>query len=214
MGSYLHPGSIAIHLEVASHLDTSSCINALRRFMCRRGPVKSIRTDNGSTERAQGGSERIGPCKDPNELLKDEAKWTFNPPFGAHHGGVWERFIRLIKKILYSVLKEQTLDDKTLQTALCEVEAIMNDRPITTASNDPNDLESLTPNHLLQLNLSSHQDFSRKETSTHEGDGGKYNILLTSSGRDGCENMYLSCNQEANGIEQSETSVPMMWLSS
>ena len=77
-----------------------------------------------------------------NALLQDEIKWTFNPPFGAHHGGVWERLIRLVKKIVYSVLKEQTLDDETLQTSLCEVEAIMN---------DPKDLEPLTPNHLLQL---------------------------------------------------------------
>ena len=38
-----------------------------------------------------------------------------------------------------------------MQTALCEVESIMNDRPITTVSSNPNDLEPLTPNHLLQL---------------------------------------------------------------
>ena len=43
------------------------------------------------------------------------------------------------------------MDDEALQTAFCEVEFIMNDRPITTVTNDPNDLEPLTPNHLLQL---------------------------------------------------------------
>lgn len=48
-------------------------------------------------------------------------------------------------------MKQQALDDEGLQTALCEVEAILNDRPITTVSGDPNDLEALTPNHLLQL---------------------------------------------------------------
>lgn len=40
---------------------------------------------------------------------------------------------------------------KGLQTLLCEVEAILNDRPITKVSNDPNDLEPLTPNHILLL---------------------------------------------------------------
>lgn len=52
--------------------------------------------------------------------------------------------------ILYSVLKEQSLDDKAQHTALCEVEAIMNDRPITKVTNYPNDLEPLTLNHLRQ----------------------------------------------------------------
>lgn len=54
-------------------------------------------------------------------------------------------------KILKSVLHEQTMDDECLQTVLCEVEAIINDRPITVSSDDPNDVEALTPNHLLLL---------------------------------------------------------------
>ncbi|XP_072028357.1 uncharacterized protein [Amphiura filiformis] len=38
----------AVHLEIAESLDTSSCINALRRFIARRGPVKEITSDNGT----------------------------------------------------------------------------------------------------------------------------------------------------------------------
>ena len=38
----------AIHLEVANTLETDSYINALRRFICRRGPVRQMRSDNGS----------------------------------------------------------------------------------------------------------------------------------------------------------------------
>lgn len=45
----------------------------------------------------------------------------------------------------------ELLDDDTLQTAMCEAEAIINDRPITPSSEDPNYLETLTPNHILQL---------------------------------------------------------------
>lgn len=143
-------------MEVASYLDTDSCINALRRFICRRGPVTSIRTDKGTNfvgaeKELREALKELNHKRIQDALLKEEVRWTFNPPAGAHHGGVWERLIRLVKKVLYSVLKEQTLDEETLQTALCEVEAIMNDRPITTVSSDPNDLEPLTPNHLLQL---------------------------------------------------------------
>lgn len=77
--------------------------------------------------------------------------WNFNPPFGSHHGGFWERLIRTIKKVLYSVIRQQMLDDESLQIVLCEIESILNDRPITTVSNDGCDPKALTPNHLLLL---------------------------------------------------------------
>ncbi len=55
------------------------------------------------------------------------------------------------KKVLYSTLQQQCLNDENFHTILCEAEAILNDRPITKLSDDPNDLEALTPNHILQL---------------------------------------------------------------
>jgi len=48
-------------------------------------------------------------------------------------------------------MKEQVLDDEGLDTLMCEVEAIINGRPITKLSDDPRDAEPLTPNHLLLL---------------------------------------------------------------
>ena len=40
--------SRCIHIEIAHSLDTDSFINALRRFISRRGPIKLIRSDNGT----------------------------------------------------------------------------------------------------------------------------------------------------------------------
>lgn len=57
----------------------------------------------------------------------------------------------MIRKILHLVLRQQTLDDEGFHTVLCEAEAILNDRPITKLSEDPNDLEALQPNHLLLM---------------------------------------------------------------
>ena len=38
----------AVHLEAAPDLTTSSFMNALRRFIARRGTVKYLHSDNGS----------------------------------------------------------------------------------------------------------------------------------------------------------------------
>lgn len=84
-------------------------------------------------------------------LAQAGIRWSFNPPAGSHHRVVWERMIRLVRRVLSSVLRQQMLDDDRLHTVFFEVEAILNDRPITKLSDDPNDLEPLTPNHLLLL---------------------------------------------------------------
>ena len=84
-------------------------------------------------------------------LLQRNVKWLFNPPSGSHFGGVWERCIRTVRKILVALMKEQSLDDEGLTTLMCEVESIVNGRPITKSSDDPSDSEALTPSHLLLL---------------------------------------------------------------
>ena len=75
----------------------------------------------------------------------------FNPSSASHHEGAWERCIRTVTKVLSAVVKQQTLTDEGLMTSFCEVEAIVNRRPITKSSDDPNDSEALTTNHLLLL---------------------------------------------------------------
>ncbi|KAJ8395856.1 hypothetical protein AAFF_G00027390 [Aldrovandia affinis] len=71
--------SRAIHLEVASYLDTDSCINALRRFICRRGPITSIRTDNrtnfvGAEKELREALKGLDHDRIQNALLKDGVK--------------------------------------------------------------------------------------------------------------------------------------------
>ena len=146
----------AIHIEVANSLDTDSFINALRRFIARRGQPEEIRSDNGGNfvkgerelrEAIDGWNQsKIHDC-----LLQRNIKWKYNPPASSHHGGVWERCIRTVRKVMKALMKEQLMDDEGLNTLMCEVESIVNGRPITKSSDDPRDLDPLTPNHLLCL---------------------------------------------------------------
>ena len=41
------------------------------------------------------------------------------------------------------------LDEESFRTLMCEVEAVINSRPLTVVSGEPNDHEPLTPSHLL-----------------------------------------------------------------
>ena len=49
------------------------------------------------------------------------------------------------------LVKEQHLNDEGFSMLMQETETILNGRPITKLSDDPRDLEPLTPNHLLLL---------------------------------------------------------------
>ena len=68
-------------------------------------------------------------------------------------GGIWERLIRTIRKVFAGVLAGVTyrMTDETLRTVFCEIESVVNSRPVTKLSDDPDDGASLSPNQLLLL---------------------------------------------------------------
>lgn len=120
-----------------------------------------MRSDNGTNfvganRELKAALKELNHAKIQKIFRSDNIEWMFNPPFRAHHGGVWERLVRSVKNVLHSVFKEQLMDDEVLHTAFCEVEAILNDRPLTPVSDDPNDLEALTPKHLLLMKCKPH----------------------------------------------------------
>ena len=90
-----------------------------------------------------------------SQALCYNIEWRFNPPTASHMGGSWERLIRSVRQILSGLLTEHDgrLDDEALRTLLCEVECIINSRPISTVASHPGDLKALTPNQLLNLKV-------------------------------------------------------------
>ena len=140
----------AVHIEIPHSLDVNSFINALRRFIARRGKPKIVYSDNG-TNFAIGGKElraTIESWKSENvtdETVRLGIDWHFSPPSAPHFGGIWELLVQSAKRALYAVLKERVTTDGTLLTVNTEVEAFLNARPLTHISADPNDGEPLTP---------------------------------------------------------------------
>ena len=147
----------AIHVEVVEEMSSSSFINALRRFLSIRGPVKCIRSDRGSN--FIGASEEMkvntvkveeGPVQ---QFLNDSGiTWMFNVPHASHMGGIWERMIGVTRRILDSMLletKSKPLTHETLTTFLTEVCAIINARPLVPISSDPESPMILSPSMLL-----------------------------------------------------------------
>ena len=53
------------------------------------------------------------------------------------------------KESLKCNVKKKNIKDEALVKLLCEVEAILNGRPLTKVADDPRDFNALTPNHLL-----------------------------------------------------------------
>ncbi|XP_072014786.1 uncharacterized protein [Amphiura filiformis] len=146
--------SRAVHIEVAHTLDTSSCIDGIRRFIARRGPVKVIHSDNGSNlvgadNELQRALQELDQDQIQNFSTSHTFEWRYNPPAASHHGGVWERQIRTVRKLMCAILNEQHLktcrSDEQLHTFMCEIESTLNSRPLTRVSDDPDDLDVIAP---------------------------------------------------------------------
>ena len=146
--------SRAVHLELASSLESDCFINVLRRFMNRRGPPKSVYSDNGTNfvgaereirEAIEGWNQK----QIQDELLQKGFQWGFQPPKASHASGVWERLICSVRGALKAILRESLVEEEVVVTIFTEVEAILNSRPLCAAYDDNDYWEPLTPNHLL-----------------------------------------------------------------
>ncbi|XP_074643977.1 uncharacterized protein LOC141900828 [Tubulanus polymorphus] len=144
----------AVHLEMAYSLDTAGFLLAFSRMVARRGKPSVMTSDNGTNFTA-GEKElrQLVQMLDKDEIKMKGAsqgiKWKFNPPAAPHHGGVFESMIKQAKKAVKSILGNAKLTDEELLSAIVETEGLLNSRPLTYVSDDPDDEEVLTPNHFI-----------------------------------------------------------------
>lgn len=163
--------------QIIALLDTSACINALRRFFAIRGPAKQIRSDCGTNFVAA--AKELGlSYRDPDitvqKFLSDQnCSWVFNPPHASHMGGSWERLIGLSRRILDAILLKDNiqLTHDVLCTLMMEAAAVINARPLVPVSNDPESPSILSPTMILtqKVGVSPPQgEFTSKDLYTKQ----------------------------------------------
>ena len=135
-------------------METDAFINSLRRFTNRRGSPKVMYSDQGTnfvgaTSELKDAIKSMDEEKITQFAARKQITWRFNPPSAPHMGGAWERLVRSTKEVLSALMEDKVLTDQQLYTLLTEVERILNSRPLTHISDHVDDLEALTPNHIL-----------------------------------------------------------------
>ena len=148
----------AIHIEESQDLSTYSFLLAFTRCVSRHGAPTEIYSDNGTNFRGaecevRRALETWNETRITESMRRRDVQWYFNPTHASHRGGVWERMIQSVRKILRALLGTQIVNEETLLTIKTEVVKILNDRPLTKLSEDPKELEALTPNHLCCLTV-------------------------------------------------------------
>ena len=156
----------AVHLELPIDMTTDSFLMTLRRFIARRGEPDIIWCDNGSNfvgvgKELKQALQNVKRDFIAKELVLRNIEWKFIPPISPRMGGAWEIMVKLTKRALKTVTNDRPMYEEVLRTFLVEVESTLNSRPLTSISDDYNDLQVLTPNHFLTGKLTKY--FSSNE---------------------------------------------------
>jgi len=79
-----------------------------------------------------------------------EIKWSFNPPTAAWWGGWWERLVKTLKDLLKRMIGTAKLTMQELKRCLWGITHTINNRPLTTLTEDSDDLTPLTPSMFMR----------------------------------------------------------------
>lgn len=147
----------AIHIEAVSDLTAEAFIAAFKRFTSRRGHVSHMYSDNGSNFILANKILQVQNTKMFKEFndtimknaVENQTEWHFIPPAAPNFGGLWEAGVKSMKYHLKRTIGDAKLTFEELTTVLAQIEACLNSRPICPLSENPDDLDIITPGHFL-----------------------------------------------------------------
>lgn len=140
-----------VHLELVTTLSTEGFLEALRRFIARRGRPYIIYSDNGRNfVETANLLQNVNWKKISQHCNINEIEWHFNSPSAAWWGGWWERLVRLLKDLLKRTLGRTSINYEEMNTILCDGEAVINSRPLTYLTEETGEAAAITPAMFLQ----------------------------------------------------------------
>ncbi len=171
----------AIHLEIVLSLSTEHFLEALRRFVARRGMPKTIISDNARNfTLARKTLHAAWEATMTDHAVSDFTarqgiEWKFITEYAPWMGGFYERMIGSVKRSLKKSMNQPSLTLTQLQTIATEVEAVTNSRPLMIMETNFDDHQSLTPSHFLighqktafnEIQIDADQDYKIKQDSS------------------------------------------------
>ena len=78
-------------------------------------------------------------------LTRQGMDWKFIPCYAPWYRGYWEHLIRLSKSAIKKTLGRSHVTLSSLQTIIVEIEALLNNRPLTYVSSDLRTLDTISP---------------------------------------------------------------------
>jgi hypothetical protein len=161
----------AVHIEVCPDQSIPTWLNAVERFIARRGKPETISCDRAGT--FVGGSKQMAKIVEDQlseefqeELAEEvkrrfQVKFFFIPPRTPHYGGVWERIIKEVQENLVkstSTVANLSLD--ALSTYIVRAEGVINRRPLAIGDG----LEVITPASILSPASEAGHGFASSES--------------------------------------------------
>ena len=143
-----------VNLEIVNDMTADQFLLAFRRHCAIYGTPSLILCDNAKTfqkadEEIQKLFQVIEVQTVQHHFAQKRVQMRHIPAKSPHWGGMYERLIGVVKMSIKKVLRRALISLPELQTLIKEVQAVVNDRPITFVYHDVNDPEPLTPSKLL-----------------------------------------------------------------
>ncbi|XP_038117973.1 uncharacterized protein LOC6051048 [Culex quinquefasciatus] len=148
----------AVHMEVVADLSTQAFLAAFKRFVAIRGKSQLVMCDNatnfvGANRELQKLLQQLLDQLAQHTIVRtaeeDGIEFKFIPPRSPNFGGLWEAAVKSFKAHFRKTIGSRTLTYDELHTVVQQIAAILNSRPLTPLSNDPDDFDALTPGHFL-----------------------------------------------------------------